>query len=154
MLEGLSEGFIVAVANFLLVFLILGGLAGILVALRKVVLFLEKPVRKTTPEPAVVPTEPEPSSQEDQTQPHIVAILAAIHEFTGWPLGSFQIDTIESIQDVPVPAQSHIAAIAAAIHEFTSMPQGALRIVGIRHIGPANAWKMAGRLELMGLDID
>jgi hypothetical protein len=154
MLEGLSEGFIIAVANFLLVFLILGGLAGVLVALRKVVLFLERPAQETTPEPAIVSHEAELSPQEDQIPSHIVAILAAIQDFTGWQLGSFQIDTIESIQDVPVPAQPHIAAIAAAIHESTSMPQRTLRIVGIRHVGPANAWKMAGRLELMGLDID
>jgi len=154
MLEGLSEGLIVAVTNFLLVFLILGGLAGVLVALRKVALFLEKPAQETAPEPAVVSHKTEPSPQEDQIQSHIVAILAAIQKFTGWPLGSFQIDTIESIQDVPVPAQPHIAAVAAAIHEFTSMPQGTLRIVGIKYLGPANAWKMAGRLELMGLDID
>ena len=154
MLEGFSEGLIVAVANFLLVFLILAGLAGVLVALRKVVLFLEKPAQETTPEPPVISHETEPSPQEDQIQSHIVAILAAIQEFTGLPLGTFQIDMIEPIQEVLVSAQPHIAAIAAAIHEFTSMPQGSLRIVGIKHVGTANAWKMAGRLELMGLDID
>jgi hypothetical protein len=50
--------------------------------------------------------------------------------------------------------QSHIAAIAAAIHEFTSMPKGSFRIVGIRPVGTPSAWKMAGRFELIGLDID
>ena len=154
MLEGLSRGFIVAVTNFLTVFLVLGGLAGVLVALRKIVESFEKPAQETMPEPPIVSPEPETSSQEDQMEPHIVAILAAIQESTGLPLGTFQIDMIEPVQEVLVSAQPHIAAIAAAIHEFTSMPQGSLRIVGIKHVGTANAWKMAGRLELMGLDID
>jgi hypothetical protein len=154
MLEGLSRGFIVAITNFLMVFLVLGGLAGVLVALRKIVEFFGKRSQKPTPEPPTVSAKPEPLSQDDQMEPHLVAILAAIQEFTGLPLGTFQIDMIESVQGVSVSAQPHIAAIAAAIYEFTSMPQGSLRIIGIKHIGTANAWKMAGRLELMGLDID
>jgi len=154
MLEELSGGLNIAVINFLMVFLVLGGLAGVLVALKKLLQFWEKPAQETTPEPTVVLPEPEPSSQENLMKSHIAVILAAIQEFIGLPPGSFRIDKIEPIQKVNVPTQPHIAAIAAAIHEFTSMPQGSFRIVGIRHVGTANVWKIAGRLELMGLEVD
>ncbi len=154
MLEGLSGGLIVAVVNFLMVFLILGGLAGTLVALRKVVQFLEKPTQEMKSESTVITPEPEPLSQENQIKTHIAVIIAAIQEFTGLSPGSFRIDKIEPIEKALIAPQLHIAAIAAALHEFTSMPQGAFRIVGIKPIETANAWKMAGRFELMGLDID
>jgi hypothetical protein len=50
--------------------------------------------------------------------------------------------------------KAHIAAIAVAIHEFTSIPMGSFRITGVKPLGSVNTWKMAGRLELMGIDID
>jgi hypothetical protein len=92
----------------------------------------------------------------DQTKPLIAVILTALQEFTTLPPGSFRIDHIEPIGEVVnVQTQAHIAAISAAIHEFTSMPMGSFRIVGIKPVGTIiNTWKMAGRLELMGLEID
>jgi hypothetical protein len=161
MLEELLEALIVAAGNFVMVFLVLGGLAGAIVGLKRLVQFWERERSKTTPDPRVRletasesrKRSPEPEQpQKNQTESHIVAILAAIEEFTGLPLGSFQIDTIEPLEKVPV--SPHIAVIAAAIHEFTSMPQGAFRIVGIKHLGTVDIWKMAGRLELMGFDVD
>ena len=93
------------------------------------------------------------SRQADQTASHIAAIVAALQEFTGLPPGSFQVNTIEPIERV-IPPKAHIAAIAAAIHEFTSMPMESFRIVGIKPVGTVNVWKIAGRLELMGLEVD
>ena len=101
-------------------------------------------------------TSPEPQPvQADQTPAQLAAILAALQEFTGLPAGSFQINTIECLGDAAsVRMKAHIAAIAAAIQAFTSLPVESFRIVGVKPIGTVNMWKMAGRLELMGLEMD
>ena len=45
-------------------------------------------------------------------------------------------------------------AIAAAMHEYFSTPQGitTFRIIKRHPLGMAHTWKMAGRLELMGIE--
>jgi hypothetical protein len=134
---------------------ILQDLAGFIGELSHHVQSLEKCRGELALTGEVTSLEPQPPVQADQTQVHLAAILAALQEFTGLPSGSFQIDKIECLGDAAsVRMKAHIAAIAAAIHEFTSLPVESFRIVGVKPIGTVNMWKMAGRLELMGLEMD
>jgi hypothetical protein len=98
---------------------------------------------------------------DTHTEKQIAAILTAIQEFTSLPSGAFTLDTIEpittemleSLQTVhPEPRRALIAAITVAIHEFTSMPVGTFQITGIQPLGRVSSWKLAGRLERMGMD--
>jgi Na+-transporting methylmalonyl-CoA/oxaloacetate decarboxylase gamma subunit len=131
-MEGLSGGIIVAIVDFLMVFIVLGGLASVLVALRKFVQIWEQPAQETTP--SEIPGESSAphleTSQEQQTHASCVAaITAAIQEFTALPEGAFRIDYIEPLAEVPsVVTYSQIAAITAAIQQFTGLPEGAFRI--------------------------
>ena len=150
MLDGLTGALVVAVVNFLMVFLILGGLALSIKGLQRLVQALGLGTGQAAEPP-----------QDSQTPAHIAAITAAISEFTQLPPGSFKIDTIEptaalhdqtASEAAVTPAQ--IAAMAAAIHEFTNLPQGAFRITTVRPVQAADTWKMAGRFEKMGLETE
>ncbi|MCP4403411.1 MAG: hypothetical protein GY801_39650, partial [bacterium] len=83
------------------------------------------------------------------------AILAALCEYTSLTPGSFKIDKIEPLGAhaslmTQAPLQpAHVAAISIAIHEFLSAPMGTFQITGIRNLGSASSWKMAGRMEQM-----
>lgn len=156
MLEGFSGGLIIAIIDFLMVFLVLGGLAAMIVGLKKVVAFLEIRKVKSLPEPQPVSPKPvtEPPGQTDEIKAHIAAILVAVQEFTSLPAGSFKIDRIEPIDTASAPTKAQIAAIAVAIHEFSSMPMGSFRITAVKPLRRVNTWKIAGRLELMGMDVD
>jgi Na+-transporting methylmalonyl-CoA/oxaloacetate decarboxylase gamma subunit len=161
MLEGFTGGIILALIDFFMVFVVLSGLAGTVWLLHKFVVSLEGQAVSPAPEsaPAVAPPV---SSERDEVKAHIAAILAALCEFTSLTPGSFKIDQmvpLDTVLEVLQPAQAllpkaHIAAIAIAIHEYTSLPMSSLRITGIKPLGRPNAWKMAGRLELMGIDTD
>jgi Na+-transporting methylmalonyl-CoA/oxaloacetate decarboxylase gamma subunit len=159
MLEGFSGGIILAIIDFFMVFLVLSGLAGAVWLLHKVVSSLEGQAVSPAPELAVVPPV---STERDEVKAHIAAILAALCEFTSLTPGSFKIDNIVPLNAVPEgiqPAQGplpkeHIAAIAIAIHEYTSLPMRSFRITQVKPLGRPNTWKMAGRLELMGIDTD
>lgn len=153
MLEGFSGGLIVAFIDFLMVFLVLGGLAVAIVGLKKVVGYWERQEMEAIPESRQVPEALE-SPREIKAQ--IAAIAAALYEFTSAVPGSFRIDTIEPIDskaEVSGLTKAQIAAIAIAIHEFTSMPLGTFQITRVKPLGKASTWKMAGRLELMGVDV-
>lgn len=158
MLEGFSGGIIVALVDFFMVFIVLGGLAAAIVGLRKIVGYWERSSTVAVPQPKAVPSQepgPPPESEKDRTTAaHIAAILAAIQEFTGLPIGSFKIDTIEPTEAVAREGinPAHIAAISAAIYEYGSLPAGSFRIAGIKHLGSTSSWKMAGRMELMGIE--
>lgn len=169
MLEGISGGLIVAIVDFFMVFLVLGGLAGTIVLLRKFVAYWQETFGEipAAPEPKAVPAVSQGPGEIPAETPapvsdiraQIAAILAALCEFTSLEPGTFKIDKIEPIAtpllSQPVPLnKAHIAAIAVAIHEFTSMPMGSLQITGIKHLSNATTWKMAGRMELMGTDSD
>lgn len=157
MLDGLTGALVVAVVNFLMVFLILGGLALSIKGLQRLV----QALGLGTGQAAEVSGPAAEPPQDSQTPAHIAAITAAISEFTQLPPGSFKIDTIEptaalhdqtASEAAVTPAQ--IAAMAAAIHEFTNLPQGAFRITTVRPVQAADTWKMAGRFEKMGLETE
>ncbi|MBD3305274.1 hypothetical protein GF339_02880 [candidate division KSB3 bacterium] len=206
MLEGFSGGLVVAIVDFFMVFLVLTGLAGAIVGLRKLTELLEQtetipmggtPVSEPAVTPPPAPTEerpnkadiaailaaiqeftslpvgsftidsiesletPSPHSQtaeSGQQEAHIAAILAAVQDFTSLPVGSFTIDSIiplEAGADQAVhaaPDKAHIAAMAAALYEFTAQPAGTLRITRVTPLGRPSNWKIAGRLELMGVE--
>ena len=152
-----------------MVFLVLGGLAGVIVLLQKFVVYWQETFGETpaAPAPKAVPTVSQKPVEVPTETPapvgdikaRIAAILAALCEFTSLEPGTFKIDKIEAIATPPLsqPAplnKAHIAAIAVAIHEFTSMLMGSLQITGIKHLGSTTTWKMAGRMELMGMDND
>lgn len=157
MLEGFSGGLIVAVVDFFMVFLVLGGLSAAIVGLEKIIAQWE---RKTTvpsapPETAPTPEAIAPPEKNRTMTTHIAAILAAIQEFTGLAPGSFKVDTISACETIPVKTlnPAHIAAISAALYEYASLPEaGSFRITGITHLGSVSSWKMAGRMELMGME--
>ena len=200
-MEGLSGGIIVAIVDFLMVFTVLGGLAGLLIGMRHVLQGIEKKPQPAAPssEKAAKALEKKtlPDSQEHQTLTHLAAISAAIQEFTSLEPGTFQIDFIESLEYTPLKTEDthiaaitaavteytelpegsfhiksiepisadlsgrqqlqtsmhpHIVAMASALHEYLATPPGSFRIVSVTPGGPVNTWKMAGRLEIMGLD--
>jgi len=204
-LEGLSGGIIVSLVDFVMVFLILGGLAWAVKGLEKFVAFWEQrqtaapaePIAKVEPTPAVpesmppidVPAHlaavtaaicdytgltpgsfaitkfepigylaPAPGAPVDIST-HLAAITAAISSYTGLKPGSFKID---SLRPLNMPAwmtfasdmaaelsAEQVAAITAAIYDFLQAPAGSLRIASITPVAPVNAWKIAGRMELM-----
>ena len=204
-LEGLSGGIIVSLVDFVMVFLILGGLAWAVKGLEKFVAFWEMRQTTTPPEPAATV---EPTSAIPQPMPpidapaHLAAVTAALCDYTGLTPGSFAITKFEPIgylapvPGAPVDISSHlaaitaavssytglkpgsfkidslrplnmpawmtfasdmtaeiseaqVAAITAAIYDFLQAPAGSLRIAGITPVASANAWKIAGRMELM-----
>lgn len=154
-LEGLSGGIIVAIVDFLMVFLVLGGLSGMINLLKKFVGAYEEKTAQTRGQAVPAPVQtPAPAPVLDM-KPRIAAIMSALCEFTSLAPGSFKIDHIIPLDGVPQAASSsplnkaQIAAIAVALHEFTSLPMGSLKITGIKHLGSASNWKMAGRMEQM-----
>jgi hypothetical protein len=54
----------------------------------------------------------------------------------------------------PGPPKAHLAAIVAAIQAYTSLPEGAFRVVEVRGLSAADPWKIAGRVEALGLDVE
>lgn len=124
MLEGFSGGLIIAFVDLLMVFLVLGGLAAAIVGLQKSLQWFGA------------------ANENDKDTINESAMNT--------------VSTPVTPQTIPSASLQHtqIAAIAAAIHEFTSLPAGSFRIVGIKPVKKASAWKIAGRLELMGMDLE
>ena len=52
----------------------------------------------------------------------------------------------------PGPPRAHLAAIVGAIQAFTGLPEGTFRIAEVTPLGASDPWKMAGRVEAMGVD--
>jgi Na+-transporting methylmalonyl-CoA/oxaloacetate decarboxylase gamma subunit len=156
-LEGLSGGIIVAIVDFFMVFIVLGGLAGVIVLLQKFVAYWQENFEQApaAAAPAVAPAPAEIAAATQDMKTTIAAILAALCEYTSLAPGSFKIDKIETLgSNVSVSSPTalnpaHVAAISIAIHEFLAAPMGSLQITGIRHLGSASSWKMAGRMEQM-----
>ncbi len=92
MLEGISGAVIVAVIDFLMVFLVLGGLAVVIVGLQKFVQLLEKPAAETELKPGSVSPQ---SSQVNQIHAHIAAITAAMYGFTSRSPEAFRIEDVK-----------------------------------------------------------
>ena len=161
-MEGLWGGLVVACIDFLMVFLVLGGLALVIGGLKRVADVLEPQETSEVP-PRTKPVHPaaEPSQTDKMPETHIAAILTAIQQFTSLPPGTFTIDSIEPVHAEYVSEltgeqarlrKALIAAITVAIHEYTLMPMGSFQITGLKSLGRVNPWKIAGRLELMGID--
>lgn len=157
-LEGLSGGIIVAIVDFLMVFVVLGGLAGVIVLLKKFVAYWQEnfeQVPQAAAPKAAPAAAPAPVVAPQDMKTTIAAMLAALCEYTSLTPGSFKIDKIEPLgANVSVASQApldqaHVAAISMAIHEYLAVPMGSLQITGIRHLGSASSWKMAGRMEQM-----
>lgn len=202
-LEGLSGGIIVSLVDFVMVFLILGGLAWAVKGLEKFVAFWENKQPASTPVAQVAPTLAMPEALPPIDVPaHLAAVTAAICDYTGLTPGSFVITKFEPIGYLaPVPgapvdlsahlaamtaaissytglqpgsfkidslrplnmpywvthgsnmiaemSEAQVAAITAAIYDFLHAPAGSLRITGITPVESVNAWKIAGRMELM-----
>ena len=164
-MEGIWGGLVIALIDFLMVFLVLGGLALTINGLKKVVDILEPHVTAQEA-PRVAPVVKQPVAAEELSQPgtlletQIAAIVTAIQQFTSLPPGTFTIDWIEPVdaEDVAgfTSVRQHnalIAAITIALHEYTLLPVGSFQITGIEALGHVNPWRVAGRLEAMGVDI-
>jgi Na+-transporting methylmalonyl-CoA/oxaloacetate decarboxylase gamma subunit len=179
MLQTLGKAIIVCIVDFSMVFLVMAGLQAALAIMRRII---ERFTPETAPSPirAEIPEAqsamlPTPGGQ----QPVIAAVTAAVHAFTGQPEGAIRIDYIEPLGEHPaaVSEAALLAAITASIQAFTNLPVGQFRIDSIQPlealampsaptVSPAilttpqrrltrvttDAWKLAGRLELMGTD--
>ncbi|GAK58461.1 hypothetical protein U27_05435 [Candidatus Vecturithrix granuli] len=155
MLEGFGGGVIVAIVDFFMVFLVLGGLSAMIMGLERIIAQWERRAAVPSAPPETIPAQKAVAPPEkDQTMTaHIAAISAAIQEYTGLAPGSFKIDTITPYETMPAKTlnPAHIAAISAALYEYASLPKaGSFQITGITHLGNVSSWKMAGRMELMG----
>jgi Na+-transporting methylmalonyl-CoA/oxaloacetate decarboxylase gamma subunit len=139
MLQGIGGGIILAIVNFLMVFLVLGGLAGVLVGLKRLVEFWEgRQSRQTAPSEQIADTGKASLETPQQTQDdkkHLAAITAALHEFTSLPAGTLQIETIEPLDEVPVPNNQILAVITAALHHYLETPEGTFTIRSVEPIG-------------------
>jgi hypothetical protein len=118
MLQGFWGGVILSAVNLVIVFLVLGGLAGAIVVVRKLLAWSEKPIPTSPPPPpgALTARRPPPGISPPRSQVRVAAIMAAVHAFTG-------------------------------------AAPGALRLVGVTRVGSDSPWKVAGRMEGMGMDI-
>ena len=133
--QGIGGGIILAIVNFLMVFLVLGGLAGVLVSLKWLIQSLEKPQnQKAAPSERVTETGSESlEAPHDQDQEkHLAAITAALQEFTSQPAGALRIDSVEPLDAPPVSTNQHLAVITAALHHYLETPEGSLGIDYIR----------------------
>ncbi|PID56281.1 hypothetical protein CSB45_12180 [candidate division KSB3 bacterium] len=158
-LEGFSGGLIIAFVDFFMVFLVLGGLSGVIVLLKKFVVYWQENfeqgqhIAASKPPVQEAPSARVTAPQDMKTA--IAAILAALCEYTSLTPGSFKIDTIEPLgANTGVSSQAllnpaHVAAVSIAIHEYLAAPMGSLQISAIRHVGSVSSWKMAGRMEQM-----
>lgn len=171
MLQDLGTGLIVAIVNFVMVFLVLGGLASVLIGLKHLISYWEaRQTPKTPPAstgPSALPQTPQPHQDH---QKHLAAVTAALHEFTGQPVGALRIESIEPLAQAPASQNQTLAVITAALHQFIgnpagspatgavapiqsstlATPAGAFPIAGTHAIGAVNTWKIAGRLDAVG----
>ena len=97
MVEGLSGGIVIALVDFVMVFLILGGLMLAIRGLKRLVESFEKPPVIAEPQAKAVIQEPITPAPVGipQTHAHIAAIAAALYEFTSMPEGSLRIVNIQ-----------------------------------------------------------
>ena len=97
MLHAFGQGIVVAFVDFILVFLILGGLAGVIKLLERFMLFWEagmagvsaasqRQQATATPTPVVEPELPALSQEEMKT--HVAVLTATVSEFTSLTPGT------------------------------------------------------------------
>ncbi len=166
-MEGIWGGLVIALIDFLMVFIVLSGLALVIKGLKNVVAMIEhQPSVQEAAQVAQLASHPEPAGEPPQPQPektsdtHIAAIVTAMQQFTSLAPGTFTIDWIEPVEAEDIAGltserqhKALIAAITAAIHEYTLLPAGSFQITGIEPLGHVTPWKVAGRLEAMGIDV-
>jgi len=131
MLQGIGGGLILAIVNFLMVFLVLGGLAGVLTGLKRLIHYWETRQSLDAAPSGQLGAGPAASLEAPQAQEekkHLAAITAALHEFTSQPAGALRIDSIEPLAEVPVSQNQPLAVITAALHHYLEVPEGSLAI--------------------------
>ncbi len=138
MLERIGEGIILAIVNILMVFLVLGGLAGVLFGLKRLIQYWEEWQRPKAASPGQLnagrAASPEASQNQQNTQ-HLAAITAALQEFTSQPAGTaLRIESIESLADAPVSQNQTLAVITAALHQYLEAPEGSFTIDSVTPI--------------------
>ncbi len=131
MLQGIGGGIILAIVNFLMVFLVLGGLAGVLIGLKRLIHYWEEQQSLNAPPSGQLDAGPAasleaPQAQEDKKR--LAAITAALHEFTSQPAGALRIESIEPLAEVPASQNQPLAVITAALHHHLETPEGSLTI--------------------------
>lgn len=138
MLQGIGGGIILAVVNFLMVFLVLGGLAGMLVGLKRLFQFWEgRQGQHAAPSEHVADTGSaslEEVPHDQQNKKHLAAITAALHEFTSLPAGALRIDTIEPLDNIPVSHNQVLAVITAALHHYLEAPEGTFTLHSVEPV--------------------
>lgn len=99
MLQGFWGGVILSVVNQAIVFLVLGALAGAIVAVRKLLVWGEGRVRTPQPGPAGPPParRTPPGAAAPQGQARVAAIVAAVHAFAGAAPGTLRVVGIARI---------------------------------------------------------
>ena len=159
MLQEFGKGLVVSGVDFIMVFLVLGGLAWAVKCLEKFVAYLELP--QTAKAPALpVPAEVSEAvpAQPINVAEHLAVITAALCAHTGLTPGAFTINYITPLGGVPTAqawespdmiSEAQVAAIIAAIQDFSGAPVNALSVTEITPVGRADTWKLAGRIELM-----
>lgn len=177
MVQQLGKGIIVCIIDFGMVFLVMIGLQVALGIMRKMIERFAGLPTEGAPSRQAVESHAAPVAipQPVQEQPRIAAITAAVQTFVGQPEGSFRIDYIEPLGERPaVAGDSQIAAVTAAVQAYTGLAIGQFRIDSIQPLDASamaapvamaviapqrramrvstDAWKLAGRLELMGMN--
>ena len=145
MLQEFGKGLVVSGVDFIMVFLVLGGLAWAVKCLEKFVAYLELPQAAKTPAlpvPAAV-SEAVPAQLINVSE-HLAVITAALCAHTGLTPGAFKIDAVQPLGAQPVDAAAHLAALTAALSAHTGLTPGAFTINYITPLGgvpTAQAWE-------------
>lgn len=132
MLQGIGGGIILAIVNFLMVFLVLGGLAGVLFGLKRALALWERRQELKAASSSELAADQaslqEAAAQTHHTKQHLAAITAALHEFTAQPAGTLRIDSVEPLEETPVSQNQAGAVISAAMHQYLTTPTGSFVI--------------------------
>ena len=136
MLQEFGKGLVVSGVDFIMVFLVLGGLAWAVKCLEKFVAYLELPHAAKTPALPV----PAEVSEAVPAQPinvaeHLAVITAALCAHTGLTPGAFTIDAVRPLGAQPVDATAHLAALTAALSAHTGLTPGAFTINYVMPLG-------------------
>jgi hypothetical protein len=93
MLQGFWGGVILSVVNQTIVFLVLGGLAGAIVAVQKLLAWRDRHAPKSPPRPVGAPParRTPPGVIPPRGQARVAAIMGAVHAFAGAAPGTLRI---------------------------------------------------------------
>ena len=136
-LHGIGGGLILAIVNFLMVFLVLGGLASVLIGLKRLLVYWEDQQRlmKSAP-PGHISTTGRTATSKDPQKQHMAVITAALHEYTSQPAGALRIESVEPLAEAPVSTNHTLAVITAALHHYLETPAGSFLVDSVTPISP------------------